>query len=251
HFAVSLLSGHLGGANALAHQVAQSTSGQAVISTATDLENCPALEVLARNHNLTIEDFSKLAAVSRRLVEGHTVKVYDPYAFLTPHLKPWGQHFIFLDKPQPNLDEPGVLVDYRTGGGGGQLLVMRPKVVALGLGCHRGIDLEEVLLLIDSCLKESFISPLAVALVASVETRQSEGAFLALSRQMQCPFITFSKEELSKVKTPNPSGKVLERIGVSSVCEAAAMLAAQTDRLIINKQKSARATLAAAILNLK
>lgn len=248
-FAVSLLSGHLGGANHLAEEVARLTGGQAVISTATDVEGLPALEMLARDHQLEIEDFARLPAVSRRLVEGEKVPVYDPEGYFRPHLAPWAEHFEFLERmPEPGSG-PHIRVDFRLGAENDpEALVLRPPALALGLGCHVGIDRAELEDFIRLCLEQAGLSIKSVGLLSTVEIRAEEPAFLEMSRLLNRPLIIHSREELSRVETPNPSAKVLERIGVPSVCEAAAMLAARTDRLEIKKQKNSRATLAAALI---
>ena len=247
-FAVSLVSGHLGGGNDLAVQVAEICGAQAVIGTATDLEGLPALEVIARDLGLEIENFSKLPTVSSYLVEGGRLKIYDPLECLKQALAAWPGHFEFVEKP-PAREEIHVRVDYRQrpDDASGLALVMRPRLVVLGLGCHRGIERSEMDSFIDATLSEEKISPQAVALMTTVESRAQEPAFLDISRDRGWPLVIFTKAELSGVEVPNPSGKVMERIGVSSVCEAAAMLAAKTDSLLISKRKSARATLAAAL----
>ena len=248
-FVVSLLSGHLGGANELALKAAGLIGGQAVLSTATDLEGLPALEIVARDNDLVIENFAALPAISRLLVEGEKVEVYDPYDFLKPHLAPWSGAFTLLTEPPTADSGPVVTVDYLTSPGRpAQALIIRPKILALGLGCHRGIDFKEVEELALESLAAAAISPLSIACLATVETRSEEPAFLELSRRLARPLIIYTKEELSRVETPNPSGKVLAQIGVPSVCEAAAMLAAKTESLIISKRKSPRATLAAALI---
>lgn len=249
-FVISLLSGHLGGANRLALEAARILGAQPVISTATDIEGCPALEVLARDFGLEIDDFSRLAPLSRSLVEGQRVKVYDPHLFLAPALAPWPELFE-INGPEPAPGEPHIRVDYQTSPLDAAALTLRPKVISLGLGCHRGIDRAEVEELITASLAEAGLSPKSISLLATVETRTDEPAFLAISRLMARPLKIFTKAELARVTTPNPSDKVLERIGVPSVCEAAAMLAAQTARLIIKKRKSPRATLAAALSDWK
>lgn len=249
-FAVSLLSGHLGGGNRLAWKAARITGGQAVISTATDVEGLPALEMLARERDLVIENFAALPVIGRMLVESVRVPVFDPHGFLLPHLEPWPESFEEISSP-PDASVPHVRVDWLERPGDDQALTMRPRVVALGLGCHRGIDTVEMRDFIRACLREAEISPLSVALLASVETRREEPALLEISREMARPLMIFTKEELSRISTPNPSAKVEERIGVPSVCEAAAMLASRTDRLIISKRKSARGTLAAALCDWK
>ena len=249
-FAVSLLSGHLGGGNQLAWETARISGGQAVVSTATDVEGLPAMEMLARDHDLVIENFAALPVISRMLVEGEKLPVFDPGDFLWPHLEPWPESFVKTES-RPEASIPHIRVDWRQHPDYGNFLTLRPKVVALGLGCHRGIDLAEMFDFVLGCLRQSEISPLSVALLASVETRREEPALLALSREMARPLMIFTKEELGRITTPNPSAKVEERIGVPSVCEAAAMLAARTERLIISKKKSAKATLAAALCGWK
>ena len=249
-FAISLLSGHLGGANALAGKTADICGGQAVIGTATDIEGLPALEMVARDLDLFIDDFARLPLISRLLVEGEQLKVYDPAGFLTEALRPWADHFEFVGAAPAS--GPQVRVDFKLEDDlPPEALVMRPKSVALAMGCHRGIDRAEVDEFIDQTLAKEKISLKAVALLATVESRAEEPAFLAISQDRGWPLVIFSKADLGRVNVPNPSGKVMERIGVSSVCEAAAMLAAKTDRLLILKQKSARATLAAALINQK
>ena len=266
-FAVSLLSGHLGGGNQLAPAAARATGGQAVISTATDIEGQPALEMLARDHGLAVEDLSRLAYFSRSLVEGDRVRVSDPGGFLVPHLGPWPDSFE-LGEPSasrpplaaaststgPDISESGepsaspkVLVDYRLVPAGPLDLVLRPKVLFLGLGCHRGVDQDELAELIDGQLLSHQLAKEAVAALATVETRAEEPALISLCRKNNWLLLTFTKAELGRVKAPNPSKTVNKNIGVDSVCEAAALLAARTDRLVITKVKSRRATLAAAV----
>lgn len=248
-FAVSLLSGHLGGANLLAEETARLTGGRAVISTATDVEGLPALEMLAREHQFEIEDFSRLPAVSRRLVEGEKVPVYDPDGYLKPHLAPWAEHFEFSDKAPGPDSGPHILVSFRLDTETSpEALVLRPPALALGLGCHVGIERTELEEFICLCLKKAGLSLQSVALLSTVEIRAEEPALLEFSRSINRPLIIHSRAELSRVETPNPSAKVLERIGVPSVCEAAAMLAARTDCLEIKKQKNSRATLAVALI---
>ncbi len=245
-FAVSLLSGHLGGGNRLASEAARILGGEAVISTATDIEGCPALEVLARDLALDIDDFSRLAPVSRALVEGERVKVHDPHGFLAPHLAGW-PHLFEINGEGPEAGEPHIRVDFRTAPEDGAALTLRPRVLALGLGCHRGIETEEVAALIERSLAEARLAPKSIALLATVETRAGEPALLETARLLSRPLKIFTKAELAGVKAPNPSSTVLKRIGVPSVCEAAAMSAARSGGLIIEKRKSAKATLAAAL----
>ncbi len=103
--------------------------------------------------------------------------------------------FEAVETPPPP-EAPQVRVDWRQRPDDALVLCLRPQAVVLGLGCHRGIDFDEMRNFVRSGLAEAAVSPLAVALLASVETRRTEPALLALSREMGRPLVTFSKEEL-------------------------------------------------------
>lgn len=248
-WSISLVSGHLGGGNELALRAAEIIGGQAVITTATDVENLPALEMLAQEADLEIDDFTRLPAISRRLVEGEKLPLYDPEGRLAPFTAQWADRFELIGSDQAEaMDGPQVRVDYRLEKATWpEALIMRPKVLVLGLGCHKGLPPEDMEMFVRSRLKEAGLSDKSVALLATVEIRRQEPALLELSRVFDRPLKIFSKEELEKVLTPNPSETVLRRIGVPSVCEAAALLASGSDQLLISKQKGQGCTLAAAL----
>ncbi len=248
-YVISLLSGHLGGANRLACEVARLTGGQAVINTATDIEGQPAVEVLARDYDLEVENYENLPQISRILVEGGKVSVYDPGRHFSPHLSLWPDSFEILAHRPTSDPGPIIWVDYRTNDIPAQALILRPKILALGLGCHRGISSALVENLIKDIFKKENLSLLSIGLLASVETRRSEPAFLELSRRLKRPLLIYTKNELAAVETPTPSEVVQKQIGVPSVCEAAALLAARTGQLLIQKQKGDKTTLAAALIS--
>lgn len=248
-WSISLLSGHLGGGNELAQMAADILGAQAVITTATDVARLPAVEMLAREADLEIEDFANLPAVSRRLVEDAELPVYDPGSFLRPFLAPWSDHFQIIDQEDKAVG-PHIRVDYRLEAAGHpEALVMRPKILALGLGCHKGLPPQALESFVKTRLREASLAEKSVAVLATVEIRRDEPAMTALSQAFNRPLIIYTKAELESVATPNPSATVLRRIGVPSVCEAAALLAAGADQLLIDKQKSDGCTLAAAILS--
>ncbi|MDR2353869.1 MAG: cobalamin biosynthesis protein [Deltaproteobacteria bacterium] len=255
-YVISVLSGHLGGGNELARKVALITGGQPVINTATDISKKPAIEVVARDQGLDVENYGGLPAVARQLSEGSLVPTYDPHKLILPALGQWSESFPEIpreaayDPQQPGYPQsPSLYVDYRTNECPPEALILRPQVLALGIGCHRGISFEDLFKFIEDVFTEWKISLKSVCVIASVETRTLEPALLELSRKWTIPFTTYPKVSLNEVSTPNPSETVKERIGVFSVCEAAAILAAQMGSLVVPKQKSKIATCAVALLN--
>ena len=85
---VSLLSGHLGGANALAGEIAQLCGGEAVITTASDASGLPGLDLWAKSEDLAIEDWKRLPKAGTKLVDQKTLSLFSdvpldaPEAFL-------------------------------------------------------------------------------------------------------------------------------------------------------------------------
>ncbi len=114
-FAISLLSGHLGGANDLAREVAQVLGGTPVITTATDVQGLPALDLLAVEHGLTIENLPEVRVISMALLEGRPVRVVDPHNYLAETVSAYPELFT----PEPDLDRalsipgPAVYVGFR------------------------------------------------------------------------------------------------------------------------------------------
>ena len=80
--AISLLSGHLGGANALTLKIADIIGADPVITTATDVNKVPAIDVLAREKSLFIENPAVIKTVNMALLKGERIQVHDPFSFL-------------------------------------------------------------------------------------------------------------------------------------------------------------------------
>ncbi|MDR0620834.1 MAG: cobalamin biosynthesis protein, partial [Deltaproteobacteria bacterium] len=248
-FAVSLLSGHLGGANDLARKVAVLTGGQAVITTATDLQRVPALEVVATDLGLKFAHLAALPAISRTLSEGGKIGVHDPGDFLWPSLTAWPE--LFFRRPGPPEENlPSVSVDWGLSPLPSATLALRPPALAVGVGCHRDCPADELGELAESALREGRLSSQAVAVLATVQSRgDPDLAPAKLAKRWRVPLITYATERLSAVGTPNPSETVLRRIGAASVCEASAILAARMGPLLVDKRKAARATCAVALID--
>ena len=111
--------------------------------------------------------------------------------------------------------------------------------LAIGLGCDRGTPLATV----QQCLQQALAlagGTLAdVALLASIDAKADEAAFLQLAARHGWPLHWYSAAQLAAVPVPNPSATVQRYMGTPSVSEAAALLAAQTDlsALVVEKHK--------------
>lgn len=224
--AVSLLSGHWGGANALARHVAALLGGEAVITTASDAapDGAPALDELARAAGLRILDWERLPRVAAALLEGAAVPLSDPLGLLPAAA---GPHFL-RGAAQARGDVPLVSVHWRKSAPGpGRLRVAAPLLHA-GVGCRKGVDAADILAALREALARHGLEPAALASLATVAEKAAEPGLVEAAAQLGLPLMAFAAHKLAAVPAPHPSAAAGARFGLPpfSVCEGAALLAA-------------------------
>jgi cobalt-precorrin 5A hydrolase len=109
--------------------------------------------------------------------------------------------------------------------------------VAAGLGCDRGTPLATVEDALEQALRGVGLGLADVCVLASIEAKADEAAFLQLAAARGWPLRFFAASELATVAVPNPSETVRRHMGTPSVSEAAALLAARSDVLLVEKFK--------------
>ncbi|CAN2040890.1 cobalt-precorrin 5A hydrolase [Candidatus Magnetomoraceae bacterium gMMP-15] len=237
NYAISLLSGHIGGANALAEKIAKLINAQPVITTATDINNMPAIDVIAKEKGLVIENPEAIKNVNMAFLTGKKVFFYDPYQLLVDAVKESG-----IKK-----DGPGVFIDDVVTDIPKQSLILRPKTLTAGIGCNRNTDKEEIKSLLFKTLKRFNLAQNSLKYIATITIKKDEQGISELAKELNLQIKYFDKEELNKVDNiQSPSAMVEKHIGVKSVCEAAAILAANQGKLIVPKQITKNATVAIA-----
>lgn len=243
-FAVSLLSGHLGGANVLAEQCAEIVSGQAVITTATDSAGLPSLDMLAEAKGLGIGNLDRVKIVNGALLDGVKVQVYDPHNCLGVA---GDSKFVPVGKRQEwRAGKPGVWVSYRTDCIDGNALRLYPRVLTLGMGCRRGVPETDISAHLRNVFDAAGLALQSVVSLGSVDLKADEAGLLQAAAGMGIEPTFFAKEQLDAVAAPNPSGAVMDRVGVGSVAEASAILLSEGGELIVEKTKTKTVTLAVA-----
>ncbi|MBU4447371.1 MAG: cobalamin biosynthesis protein, partial [Proteobacteria bacterium] len=246
-FAVSLLSGHLGGANELARRVATVLGGTPVITTATDVHGLPALDLLALAHGLSIENLAEVRPIHMALLAGRAVRLVDPEGFLSGELSAYPELFSL----EPDLDRalgspgPTVYVGFRERDWPPEWLRLRPRNLVAGMGCHKGTPAEELLTFIRHTFEQEKLSLLSLKALATIEAKKDEPGLRMAARSLGVEFLWFTAMELKDIPVPNPSPRVARHMQVASVSEAAALKAGGVE-LIVTKQKSPNATLAVA-----
>lgn len=252
-YAVSLVSGHLGGANDLARAVAAVTAGQAVVTTATDTEDLPSLDTMAQERGLGIANLSAVKDANIALLSGAVLQVFDPDDWLglrdprSPGLPDWSRHFApIASLGQWRSGAPGVVVTHTAITPQPGMLVLNPPCLAVGVGCRRGVSQQDIQEHLRAVFQENGLALGSILGLGSIVAKNDEEGLLAAAADFGVGLFFYESEELSAVDAPNPSQRVIERMGVPSVCEAAAMLLAGAKTLLVQKTKSDRVTVAVA-----
>ena len=247
---ISLVSGHLGGANRLAREVAAITGGQEVITTATEVQGEMSFDELAKQAGLVIENLDRVKTLNMALLEKGQIGLYDPGKWMQPHLRETAGIEI-LQRPE-EAGEAGlsgwIYVDDVIGSfEPPPCLILRPKSLVVGVGCRRGTKAAEIGAAVDKVFEDHNLSLLAVRNLATVELKEDEEGLNELIKVHHWPAVYYSVSDLQiPVEVPSPSDKVREHLGVESVCEKAAILSACGEELLVPKQILGKVTVAVA-----
>lgn len=214
-FAVPMLSGHVGGANDLAREVAAAIGARAVVSTATDVNGLFAVDEWARKQGLALVERQIAKEVSACLLDGGTVGFSSDIAVegALPSGVEEGPHELGIKVGLDTADCPFA-----------HTLHLVPRVVTVGVGCKRGTDATALEAFVRGVLANAHVSPAAVARVASIDVKRDEEAVLALARALGCESVFYSAEQLAAVEGIFASSDfVRAAVGVDNVCERAAV----------------------------
>jgi len=253
-FAIALLSGHLGGANELAERCAYLTGARAVITTATDANELPSFDMLAKEQGWVIDDISGVKTLNRLLLDGDEIAVVDPGGKTRSWFHGRGRLSFFetfaeaaCSRAQGCLFVTNRQLPPQTMPA--NLLILRPRNLVLGIGCNRGTPAAEIEDLVSTHLRRLFLSPRSLCCIASAAAKRDEAGLIAFAEQYNCPLRFYESQELNSVTCPTaPSQHALAAIGAAGVAEPAALLASGGGRLLLKKVKSENVTLAVAEL---
>jgi precorrin-4 C11-methyltransferase len=245
-FVIPLLSGHKGGANALARTVAGCLGATPIITTASDACGL-SLDLLEDELGWTAWPRLRLKGAARALVDGEPLAVLQeigsPGSWLgerelpanvtvvrdVTELSSRSFAFVLWITDRIVEDLGGIAED--------RVLWYRPKSLVLGVGCERGISAAALEDGLDRFLGEQRFSRDSVAILASVELKADEEGLVELARRHGWQTVFYSAEELAAVTAiPNPSDVVARCVGTPGVAEPAALRASGAERLLVEKQ---------------
>lgn len=236
NFAVPLLSGHLGGANALARALAKACGAVPVITTATDVNGLFAVDLWAKAQNCAVLEPERIKCVSGALLAGQTVRYWSPWpvageapAGVKKADAPEAADFALTLTPQ------------------GGALHLVPRIGVLGVGCRRGTTAQQLEEAFAAFCAASGLSPAAVCAAASIDLKKDEPGLAAFCKAHSWPITFYPADELQAVPGQfTPSAFVASVTGVDNVCERSAVKASG-GTLLLPKTAGGGVTLALAV----
>lgn len=235
-FAVSLLSGHLGGANDLTRQVAKLCGAIPVITTATDRNGVFSVDSWARIQGCTVENPRRIKEISSRLLSGETIKIASdwPIAGAVPdgveltEMRNYDVHMT-LTKTEESA------------------LRIIPQIAVLGVGCKLGTPQAAIEQAFSELCDQENLCPEAFSLVCSIDRKAEEPGLLAFCKAHHLPFATYSAEQLMQAEGEFSASPFVRQItGVDNVCERSAVLGSG-GTLFVKKRAGNGVTMAAAL----
>jgi len=243
-FVISVLSGHLGGANRLSQEIAELFGATPVITTAADVNNTIAVDMVGREFGWRIDDDSNVTRISALMVNEEKIGVFQdagqrdwwtPKKELPKNVQAYQSveelaisdckgFLIITDRV---IEERHVLE---------RAVVYRPRTLVIGVGLHRDTSMDTIREGLEFCLSKFKLSPKSVAKFASIRKEPEVQGLRQIAEAMQVPVDYFEKDEIAGVSIPNPSDVVKAFEGTSSVSEASA-IRSSAGTLVVEKQK--------------
>ena len=227
NFAVSLLSGHLGGANELCRRIAQKTGAQPVITTATDVRGVFSADSWAKSQGMHIDNLDMVKAVSAGILEGRQIGlVCEADISGCPEELSAGSGA-----------ELGICVSYSTDRDYFKnTLYLIPQDIVVGIGCRKNTPYEDIKTAVYAALKNSDIDIRAVRYIASIDLKKSEEGIVRFCGEHGIEFLTFSAAELNSISGSVSSSDFVAGVtGTDNVCERAAL--AVGDAVLVSPKK--------------
>lgn len=236
-YVMSLVSGHIGGANRLARKIARITGGEACISTATDSSNLTGIDEIAMLEQARIINPNAIKTINSALLHGKQIcfignkNIFDKYFqhSTVQYCTENAGNFpcIYWDKTLQNTQSDTELF-------------IETKAFVLGIGCKKGTSPQLLRQAAEQFLQTHHLTFAHLAKITSCERKKDEQAILDLAKALHIPAEFYSEETLNQIDVPNPSQKAEQETGTKSVAEASCLMGAnypQTKRLSAEKTR--------------
>lgn len=229
-FIIPVLSGHLGGANDFAEKLAMDISAVPVITTASDILNKKAVDLIAKENNLIIDSFKDAMDITAMMINEEHVEIISDVEIenlettsITGFNNSKACGLIYISyktdlKPKPPY------------------VWLIPKSLVLGIGARRGTSYEKIEKLLKKQLSKYQLDIRAVNKIVSIDIKKDENGIIELGKNLKVPFITYTAEELERVASNFDQSEFVKKItGVGAVSMPSGYLGSNRGKCIAEK----------------
>lgn len=242
---ISVLSGHVGGANDLTKQIAHIVGGKAVITTQSDNTDLWALDTLGEKSGWkttsSVDNFNTpLTTFVNKKKTALLLDVRDDGTEFMERTRPAhvDVFYSYNDITVADYELMIAVTPFRYPDAGIQTIYYHPAVLHLGVGCRKNCNPQGISEYISAVLQAENIALESVKDISSIDIKKDEPLLKALQAHFHnLPVHIYTAEELKDIEVPNPSEKVEEVTTVGGVSESTAIKSANHGQLVLEKQK--------------
>ncbi len=221
-YVIPILSGHMGGANEIAAQIAEAVGAVPIITTATDIHKKFAVDLFAKKNSLYIVNREGIARVSSKVLAQKEITMCIEPGHLKEEEKP-PEGVVLVSYPPGQTVDVVITTEEKNFDA---LICLKPKEYVIGIGCKKGKEAKKIEALIQKSLDKIGVSKNQVFALASIDRKKDEEGLLTWSRKERILFLTYTAQQLLELEgTFHSSAFVEEQVGVDNVCERAAVKA--------------------------
>ena len=240
NFVISVLSGHIGGANELTQEISEKLNALPVITTAADVNKTIAVDLVGREFGWKIDDETTVTKISAHMVNAEPIGVFQQtgnkkwYKELPKNVTIYNSlEELKKSNSKAYLIISDTIIDNELAQ---ESVIYRPQSLVIGIGLHWDTTKDTIKDGIEHCLKKFNLSSKCIAKLVSIKKPEDVQGLIDLGEEMKIPVEYVNREELAEIITPNPSSTVKAFEGTASVSEAAAIKVSNGE-LIVEKQK--------------
>ncbi|MDH4199992.1 MAG: cobalamin biosynthesis protein, partial [Spirochaetia bacterium] len=255
-YVISILSGHIGGANELCRKIAAGMGARAVITTASDVQKTLTVDTMGKEFGWYMEPSEYLTEISAAVVNGETVAIVQESGE-----KNWWKYetglpenlilFNTLEEGFQSNAPYHIIITHRDfqkmpdfeSSGNKKIVIFRPKVIGIGLGCNRNTTQEELDHVTLETLQALKFNVNSVMAVASIDLKENESGLLLFCSKRRWRLYFYTVSELNSVAIQSPSEVVFKYTGAYGVSEPAAKILTKNSTLALVKKKSGNVTI--------
>lgn len=232
-YVISVLSGHMGGANKLTVKIANLINSEAIITTATDVNHKLGIDTIANDLFLDIKNPQSIVNFNKAILKDKKIIIQTNDKFIEDYISKNTLEINLLIENNNNLKQDEIIVVCND-----SILKLHKRKIVFGIGCRRNKSSKDILTAIEQSLRDLNLPLSRIDLLTSAEIKKDEKGLLELSEKLKIPihFVELDKLKLFKSDVVQESKFVKSKFGIIGVCEPSALISAGFDSQLIYKK---------------